>query len=183
MLGELFDWVIDLFLDAVDLDLTVAVQESINSIHKIKSGEEKEINCDDLDVKELLRKYNEFDSEFKAIPKTFSEALGYHMNQRNMSGAKLSDITGMTASTISKMLHEDDEEVPNHKLKSIISICIALHLPPVMSYNLIDLAGCRLLNNKKDRIYTMLLNYYYEKDIEYCDQVLEQLGMPGLKIY
>lgn len=110
----------------------------------------KEINCDDLDVKSLLREYSQFDSELKSIPTVFSKALEYHMDYRGVSGAQLADVTGIAASTISRMLNEDNEEAPNHKLKSIVDICIALKLPPVMSYNLIALAGCRLLNNRKD---------------------------------
>ena len=183
LIGDLFSWLEKVFFEELDVHITVAVHHTRESIYKIRSGEEKEINCDDLDVKALLAQYLAFDAELQSIPSSFSEALGYHMSQRKMSGAQLSSITGIAESTISKWLNENKKEVSSHKLKSMVSICIALHLPPVMSYNLIDLAGCRLLNNKKDRIYTMLLNYFYDKDLDYCDQVLEELGVKGLKIY
>lgn len=130
----------------------------------------------DGETSNIVKAQKYYDAEMKNTPKSFGAALKYHMEQRAMSGSELADITGIAPSTISKMVNEDITEEVHRSIKNLVAICIALKLPPKMSYNLIDLAGCKLMNNAQERAYCFALDFLYTFPLSLCDGFLMQLG-------
>lgn len=114
---------------------------------------------------------------------SFSELLKHYMTCKKMNNSSFSLILGISPSYISSLTNEDPFEEIRHSTKLIVAICIALNLPPCMSYNLLHLAGCDLLNNSKDRAYDFLLNYYYNSSLEECNNILTALGQLPLTKY
>lgn len=133
-----------------------------------------------LIVNNMEKEYYTHITERQNIPSSFSAILKYHMEYRNISNAQLAYILGVSPSYISSLTNEDCHEAIRHSTKLIVSICIALKLPPSMSSNLLSYAGCELLNNSKDRAYEFLLNYYFNTSIEECNRILEHLGYTPL---
>ena len=132
------------------------------------------------DISNVLKAHRYYDGEMKNTPRTFGAALKYHMEQRAMSAAELSEITKIAEATISKMVNEDESEEKHRSTKNVVAMCIALKLPPRMSYNLLDLAGCKLMNNAQDRAYSFVLDLLYQFPLELCDGIIRQLGTSSL---
>lgn len=128
----------------------------------------------------IVKAHHYYDEEMKNTPRNFPDALKYHMKVRAMSGAELSEITGISQSTISKMINDDMKEEVRRSVKNLVAICIALKLPPKMSYDLLELSNVKLLNNKQERAYSFLLDFLYQCPLALCNGFLEQLGVEPL---
>lgn len=130
---------------------------------------------------ETSRLMEMMDCFFKEPHISFSEALQFVMKFLNVSGAKLSNMTGISTSTISKMLHEDKYNTPMHEEKTIVTICLALRVPPMISEELLRLAGCPLSkSNELHRAYLILLNFFYLDGLKVCNNFLIARKLPRI---
>ena len=128
----------------------------------------------------VVKAHHYYDEEMKNTPRNFPDALKYHMKVRAMSGADLSEITGISQSTISKMINDDMKEEVRRSVKNLVAICVALKLPPKMSYDLLELANVKLLNNRQERAYSFVLDFLYQCPLMLCNGILEQFGVEQL---
>jgi len=140
---------------------------------------------DDFDPEKVDKKtkmlMEMMDSFFKEPHDSFSSALKFIMEFLNVSGAKLSSMTGINTSTISKMLHEDKYNTPRHEEKTIVVICLALKVPPMISEELLRLAGCPLSkSNELHRAYLILLNFFYLDGLKVCNNFLITRKLPRI---
>ena len=63
-------------------------------------------------------------------------------------------------------------------LRTVITICIGLHLKPYESFKLIEIAGYSLNRSLYlDFVYLDLLCHYYEFEISECNKRLEEAGI------
>ena len=67
------------------------------------------------------------------------------------------------------------------KLNNLVAICVALHLDPILSEDLLQKAGFSLNVKKLDHTYyEFILNHMYESDVPSCNHFLVDSGMASL---
>ena len=140
-------------------------------------------------VKQTLReaslapslKQTDIDTLCKALQdkpgETFSSILIEHMNRNKITVETLAEQTGLSVKTIQRMRTEPEARP---KLESVIAVCLGLSLYPDESQELLNLAGYTLRNRPKERAYFMLLNYFFEKGIVFCNEFLMDLKIKPL---
>lgn len=111
-------------------------------------------------------------------PYTFSGALAFYMKRSKVSEKYLSDLTGISERTLSRM-RTDLSYMPSTEY--VIAICIALQLYPFESYFLIELSGRKLRKDRHlDCIYHMLLNVEDSLSVANCNDFLIRHNLPSL---
>ena len=86
--------------------------------------------------------------------------------------AKLSD------RTIRRLRTQDDYNI---QLKSVVAICIGMHLPPLVSRHLIESAGLSFkYANKEHMLYDFFITSYYCHTIDECNEMLHAQGFKSL---
>ena len=145
-------------------------------IHKIQ----KKIEIGS-DVQYAIGQFHMYENELKGIPITFSKALKYHMEQRGVSNADLSKLLNVSPVQISYLVNESEDEVVRHTPKMIVAICVALNLSPTISLHLLELAGCSLLNNRKERVYRYIVDFLYNQSLDFVDEFLIANEMQPLR--
>ncbi|MEA5003847.1 MAG: hypothetical protein VB081_10145, partial [Christensenella sp.] len=83
----------------------------------------------------------------------------------------------LSARTVQR-LRTNDDYIPT--IESIVAICIALQLPPVLSDELINRSTCALGVSEKHLTYKFMLNSCYTKPIYECNDMLQKLGFDPL---
>jgi len=108
---------------------------------------------------------------------SFCKVFSSYMDKRNISIKELADKTGIPERTITRMKTEI-----NYKpsLEYVIMCCIAMRLCPPESLFLLQLAGYTLrYNNKKEKLYSILISHYYViGTIDSCDRLMAREGIP-----
>lgn len=67
-------------------------------------------------------------------------------------------------------------------VEQIVAISVALHLPPLVSGDLLRMCGITLdFNNQKNTVYQMILTEYYKEGIEQVNVCLAACGCAPLK--
>ena len=113
----------------------------------------------------------------KEIPDDFGDALGYLIKWREITNEKLSETSGLTVETISRMKNNKI----NPKVKSVVAICVGLKLPPLLSYKLIDIAGFSLRYSKpEEMMYQIILTGCSSMSIYDCNGLLESKNLEPL---
>ena len=110
-------------------------------------------------------------------PNSFGKALIHFMSARGVTIEQLAGETGLSPKTIQRM-----RNTPNiiPELKSVVAVCIGLHLDPYESDMLLHLAGYNLTDRKIDCIYRFFLNVVYKESVEDCNEMLVRVGMDPL---
>lgn len=67
-------------------------------------------------------------------------------------------------------------------LETVIALCIALQLPPYLSYDLIHKAGFSLKYTKKHMVYHWLLHMHWQSSVDDCNKILVACGLAPLTI-
>lgn len=105
----------------------------------------------------------------KDLPADFGGALKGLMKWRDVTNQELSDLTNLGLEAISKMRNNKTEPT----LESVIAICVALKLPPVLSRYLIELSGRSLrTNNQKEMLYEIILSSTASWTVAKCNDLL-----------
>lgn len=113
----------------------------------------------------------------------FGEEMKRYRTEKNISQEELSNLTGISVKTIGRM--ENNSYRPN--LEKVIAVCIAMHLYPFQTYHLIELAGIRLNNTRKEKAYKFIIDTGYTYTVHECNNFLKKMGFHSLtdndKIY
>lgn len=105
----------------------------------------------------------------KDLPTDFGGTLKGLMKWRNVNNQELSDLTNLGLEAISKIRNNKTEPT----LESVIAICVALKLPPVLSRYLIGLTGRSLrTSNKKEMLYEIILSSTASWTVSKCNDLL-----------
>lgn len=107
----------------------------------------------------------------------FSTILVSHMEDAEMTVESLAERTGLSVKTIQRMRNDLDARP---KLESVVAVCLGLKLYPEESIELLSLAGYKLRKKSKEKAYSLLLNYLYEQDIRFCNNLLIELKIKPL---
>lgn len=107
----------------------------------------------------------------------FGDALEYVMSARRITIEQLEETSLISARTIRRLRKVEDGNV---KKEHILALAIGMHLPPLVSMELINIAGLRLTHSFKDSIYATILYSMYQLDIFTVNSYLESIEMPPL---
>ena len=79
---------------------------------------------------------------------------------------------------IQRLRTQDDYNV---NLKTVVAICIGMHLPPLVSRHLIESAGLSFkYANKEHMLYDFFITSYYCHTIDECNEMLHAQGFKSL---
>ena len=129
-----------------------------------------------LSSREQLTAMNKMLTE---LPLTFPDALSYLMKRAHLTIEGMEERAGISARTISRMRTQERRD---YSLDQVISICIALQLPPWLSREMIAKAGLLLRPIKQHQAYQLVLNCMFMDSIEDVQRFLLEAGCYKLKL-
>ena len=100
------------------------------------------------------------------------------MKELGITIDKLAQESEVSTETITRMRGYKDECVSSYE--KIISICIGMHLHPMLSEDLMSKAGKKLQKTKKHACYGIILCDYYMGTIAEANDFLKQAGYKPL---
>lgn len=115
----------------------------------------------------------------EALPSTFPEALTYLMRQAHVTIEQLEERAFISGRTISRLRTEERSE---YALDQVIAICIALHLPPWLSRELLHRAGLLLRRTKQHLAYQCVLDCMFMDEVADVQRFLAEAGFAKLKL-
>ena len=89
---------------------------------------------------------------------SFIDKLESYIQEKDMTNEKLAEYAGVSPRTIQRMRNEKGYRPT---LKTIVAVCLSLHLFPMQSYQLIYLAGYHLTSSPEEKVYCMLIDMLY----------------------
>lgn len=113
------------------------------------------------------------------MPSTFPDALTYLMRRAHMTIERLEEKTFISGRTISRLRTEERSE---YSVDQVIAICVALHLPPWLSRELLQRAGLLLRKSKQHLAYQCVLDCMFMDEVEDVQRFLAETGLDKLKI-
>ena len=120
------------------------------------------------DLAELKAKLKRHTKGYGNGPPDDFKAL-YALYTRNYSSEDLEELTGITSRTFRRIENENDAR-PN--LRTLVAVCIAVHLSPSDSDMLINASGYRLRHTREERAYQALLEWGYRYTVPVCNEIL-----------
>ncbi len=114
-----------------------------------------------------------------ALPTSFPDALTFLMKRAHMTIEDLEEKASVSNRTISRLRTEERRE---YSLDQIIAICIALHLPPWLSHEMIHRAGFLLRSTRQHQAYRFILDCLFMDSVEEVQTFLTNSGFQPLKL-
>ena len=124
----------------------------------------------------LSNYYEAVNGTLRALaPLSFGESLAHLMKESKVTVETLAWDTGFNEKTISRM--RNDPTYPK-SIESVIAVCVALHLPPLVSQCLLDKTCFKFqpVNNEAHFLYKIFIESMYNETVEACNKVLEVNG-------
>ena len=104
---------------------------------------------------------------------TFSCALDYLMTSRGITNDDMEERTGLCRDTISRYRTQPEKDPP---LKTVTLLCLALHLEPELSDEMLRLAGRNIRAVRNDILCRKLLREKYAWEMDDIDAYLAAEG-------
>lgn len=114
-----------------------------------------------------------------SLPITFHEMLEKLMKLRKTTIEALEEAAFLSGRTISRLRTEERRE---YSLDQVIAICIALHLPPWLSDEMLVRAGFTLRRIPLHRIYRFVLDCMFMDSVQIVQDFLVLSGQPPLRL-
>lgn len=129
-------------------------------------------------VTEKAAKLSEVNKEIialrKTLPMTFSDSLIRIMEWAEVTEEELAEESRLNPKTIQRLRTNPDYNVT---LKTVVSICIGLHLHPLLSMHLINAAGLSFrAGSEEHMMYQFFITGFYTHPIDECNEMLEASG-------
>lgn len=121
--------------------------------------------------RDLSRLMNEITKLRQSV--TFSSALDYLMTTREITNDAMEERTGLCRDTISRYRTQPEKDPP---LKTVTLLCLALHLEPELSDEMLRLAGRSIRAVRNDILCRKLLREKYAWDMDDIDAYLVAEG-------
>ena len=102
-------------------------------------------------------------SLFATSDTRFNEQIVKYMEQRNVTVEALAERARVSTKTISRMRNEEGYRC---SLRSIVAVCLALHLYPLESFDLITNMGYSLNSSYEEKVYRGLIQTCYPFEME-----------------
>lgn len=110
-------------------------------------------------------------------PSEFKRLLDGHLKRKKVTIENLAELTGISDRTLRRMRNEPD--YPNN-IGFVVAICIALHLLPDESTELVKAAGLSFRTTLEGRAYLMLVCYAFEMTVGECNIFLLRMNLSPL---
>lgn len=111
------------------------------------------------------------------MPACFPEALRYVMTRFGFTQEALAFESKVSESTIGRYRNG---KVKSFSEKNVVAMCVAMHLPPWLSFELIAKAGFSLAATKEQLAHLMILNCMYMRSIGEVNEYLRERGNTSL---
>lgn len=108
---------------------------------------------------------------------SFANAFTYLMEQNDITVEELAENAGVSTKTIQRMRNDIDYRPT---FRTVVAVCIAMHLYPRYSNQLLSLAGLSPRYHTSDKIYMILLYLYYESSVYECNEFLRKVNIEPL---
>lgn len=108
---------------------------------------------------------------------SFGKALVSLMGKRHITVEQLAEQTHLSPKTIQRMRTKADFRFDH---KTVVALCVGLHLDAYDSRKMLELAGLVLTGNRRDRVYQVILNFAFKETVDSCNELLQRLEMEPL---
>lgn len=138
-----------------------------------------ESSADAMAKADALSKMNKEIMELKStLPMVFSDSLVKIMDWAEVTEEELAASAKLSAKTIQRMRTRPDYNV---NLKTVIAICIGMHLHPILSNHLIEAAGHTFRYiSEEQMMYHFFVTAYYTHSVDECNELLQAKGFNSL---
>ena len=110
----------------------------------------------------------------KSLPMCFSESLVKIMDWLGITEEVLAEESRLSTKTIQRLRTNDNYNV---SLRTVIAICIGMHLHPVLSQHLIEVAGLAFkYASEEQMLFHFLITGYYTHSLDECNALLQAQG-------
>lgn len=130
-----------------------------------------------LSEKERFSKAEEMVLE---MPSSFPLALAYVMSLANVTIEKLAEEAHISTSTVDRYKRKGKEQTYNPD--KVVAMCIAMHLPPWLSFELMARAGFNVTGSIRNHTLVRVLLTMYGKTIDEVQKNLITYGSKPLKL-
>ena len=107
------------------------------------------------------------------MPSGFPKALCYVMKLSGFTKEALAYESKVSESTIGRYR---TGKVKHYSEKNVVALCVAMHLPPWLSFSFIEKAGFALAKTEEQQAFMTVLNCMYMKSVEEVDEYLKARG-------
>ena len=107
------------------------------------------------------------------MPNSFPKALCYVMKLSGFTKEALAYESKVSESTIGRYR---TGKVKHYSEKNVVALCVAMHLPPWLSFELIAKAGFSLAATREQQAYLMVLSCMYMGSVDEVNDYLRERG-------
>lgn len=107
------------------------------------------------------------------MPNSFPKALCYVMRLSGFTKEALAYESKVSESTIGCYR---TGKVKHYSEKNVVALCVAMHLPPWLSFKLIGKAGFSLAATREQQAYLMVLSCMYMRSVDEVNDYLRERG-------
>lgn len=107
------------------------------------------------------------------MPNSFPKALCYVMRLSGFTKEALAYESKVSESTIGRYR---TGKVKHYSEKNVVALCVAMHLPPWLSFKLIGKAGFSLAATREQQAYLMVLSCMYMRSVDEVHDYLRERG-------
>lgn len=107
------------------------------------------------------------------MPNSFPKALCYVMRLSGFTKEALAYESKVSESTIGRYR---TGKVKHYSEKNVVALCVAMHLPPWLSFKLIGKAGFSLAATREQQAYLMVLSCMYMRSVDEVNDNLRERG-------
>ena len=107
------------------------------------------------------------------MPNGFPKALCYVMKLSGFTKEALAFESKVSESTIGRYRNG---KVKSFSEKNVVALCVAMHLPPWLSFELIAKAGFSLAATREQQAYLMVLSCMYMRSVDEVNDYLKERG-------
>lgn len=114
----------------------------------------------------------------KALPESFPAALDFLMRRSKVTTMQLAECSGLSDSTITRLRTRESDSC---KMDQMVILCIALHLSPWLSGEMLYKAGLVRRQTKQHRAYRLILDCRFMDSLETVQKFFTDAGCEPLK--
>ena len=107
------------------------------------------------------------------MPNSFPKALCYVMRLSGFTKEALAYESKVSESTIGRYR---TGKVKHYSEKNVVALCVAMHIPPWLSFKLIGKAGFSLAATREQQAYLMVLSCMYMRSVDEVNDYLRERG-------
>ena len=107
------------------------------------------------------------------MPNSFPKALCYVMRLSGFTKEARAYESKVSESTIGRYR---TGKVKHYSEKNVVALCVAMHLPPWLSFKLIGKAGFSLAATREQQAYLMVLSCMYMRSVDEVNDYLRERG-------